>query len=333
MTALALALAPALALSALPADASRRYRWEIAGEPVGWASLSVRCEKGRCRVRFESASLRPEAAGGGAARRRLEAETDPDGLLLGASWSEGGQAGGQYREGNGERAAALLAEVLLAGVEEGERRCLEIEDEVSGEAGAACASRRGAWLEGTMRGEPWRVRVAAGRLPDEVVMPAQGSRFVLDSSAALPPRPPRLFGVRVAAPPGAEGDPDLRFCGLAPEPGDPEPPPRGLPLEFPAAPSCREAAARWLELAARRGLSGRHAVGVAFDGTGFVWHEWAEVLLGGRWVAVDPAFRQAPALGLRFAVARYAPGDLAARGEAGRRILACWGRASVERRR
>ena len=326
-------LALALALSALPAEASRRYRWEIAGEPVGWASLSVRCGEGRCRVRFESASLRPEAAGGGATSRRLEAETDPDGLLLGASWTGEGTGGGQHRQASGERAAALLAEVLLAGADEGERRCLEVEDEVSGEAGTACATRRGQWLEGTVRGEPLRVRGAAGRLPEEVVLPGQGSRFAADSSAALPPRPPRLFGVRVAAPPGAEGDPALRFCGLQPEPADPEPPPRRIPLEFVDATSCREAAARWLEAAAGRGLSGRHVLGVAFDGAGFVWHEWAEVRADGRWVAVDPAFRQAPALGLRFAVARYAPGDAAARAEAGRRVLACWGRARIERAR
>jgi hypothetical protein len=327
------ALALALALLALPADASRRYRWEMAGEPVGWASLSVRCAGARCRARFESASLRPEAAGGGAAARRIEAETDPGGLLLGAWWADGGEHGGHHRDAAGRRVAAMLAEALLAGAEEGERRCLEIEDEESGEAGTACATRRGAWLEGTVRGEPLRVRAAAGRLPDEVILPEQGSRFVADPAAALPPRAPRLFGVRVAAAAGVDGEGDLGFCGLAPEPADPEPPPRGLPLDFPAAASCREATARWLEAAAERGLQGRHAVGVAFDGGGFVWHEWAEVRAGGRWVAVDPAFRQVPALGVRFAVARYAPGDAAARAEAGRRVLACWGRARVERTR
>ncbi len=327
------ALALALALLALPASASRRYRWEIAGEPVGWASLSVRCAGARCRAGFESAALRPEAAGGGVARRRIEAETDPGGLLLGAWWAGDGERGGHRRDAGGRRAAAMLAEALLAGAGEGERRCLDIEDEESGEAGTACATRRGDWLEGTVRGERVRVRAAPGRLPDEVILPEQGSRFVADDAAALPPRAPRLFGVRVAAPPDVDGEAGLGFCGLAPEPADPEPPPRGLPLEFPPAASCREATARWLEAAAERGLHGRHAVGVAFDGSGFVWHEWAEVRAGGRWVAVDPAFRQAPALGVRFVVARYAPGDPTARAEAGRRVLACWGRARVERRR
>ncbi|HEU4384184.1 MAG TPA: transglutaminase domain-containing protein [Anaeromyxobacteraceae bacterium] len=323
-------LALALSLLALPTRASQRYRWEIAGEPVGWASLSVRCAGDRCRVRFESASLRPEAAVGGATSRTLEAETDREGRLLGASWSEEGASGGRRRQARGGRSAALLAEVLLAAAGESERRCLEVEDEVSGETGTACATRRGEWLEGSLLGERLRARVAAGRLPEEVLLPSQGSRFAADSSASLPARPPRLFGVRVAAPPGAEGDQALRLCGLSPEPADPEPPPAGVPVQFPAAGSCREATARWLEAAAGRGLEGRHVVGVAFDGSGFVWHEWAEVRSGGRWVAVDPAFRQAPALGIRFAVARYAPGDAMARAEAGRRVLACWGRARIE---
>ena len=92
-------------------------------------------------------------------------------------------------------------------------------------------------------------------------------------------------------------------------------------------------AARYLALAARRGLPGRLVVGVAHDGAAFVWHEWAEVLSGGRWIAADPAFRQLPARGPRFALARFEPGDDAAAAAAGRRVLACWGRARVERAR
>jgi transglutaminase-like putative cysteine protease len=71
------------------------------------------------------------------------------------------------------------------------------------------------------------------------------------------------------------------------------------------------------------------AVGVAHDGDGFVWHAWVEVRTAGRWVAVDPAFGQVPARGPRFTIARHA-GDAAGLAEAGRRILACWGRARVE---
>jgi transglutaminase-like putative cysteine protease len=69
---------------------------------------------------------------------------------------------------------------------------------------------------------------------------------------------------------------------------------------------------------------------VAFDGGAFVWHAWAEVQAGGRWVPIDPAFRQAPARGPRFTLATWEDGDEEARAEAGRRILACWGRAAVE---
>ncbi len=82
--------------------------------------------------------------------------------------------------------------------------------------------------------------------------------------------------------------------------------------------------------AGRRGLEARTAVGVAHDGEGFVWHAWAEVRGADGWTAVDPAFGEAPARGPRFTLGRYAPGDAAARAEAGRRILACWGRGRVE---
>jgi hypothetical protein len=121
---------------------------------------------------------------------------------------------------------------------------------------------------------------------------------------------------------------------------DPEPrsdraalrPARGwaAPDAFPPGRSCRERTARYLALVRERGLAGRHAVGVAWDGGGFVWHEWAEVQLGGRWLPVDPSFEQVPAAGPRFTVGRFAPGDAAAVAEAGRAVLACWGRARVE---
>jgi transglutaminase-like putative cysteine protease len=71
-------------------------------------------------------------------------------------------------------------------------------------------------------------------------------------------------------------------------------------------------------------------VGVAWDGSAFVWHEWAEVWAAGRWVAVDPSFGQAPVGGPRFAVARFEDGDRASEAEAGEKVLACWGAAQVE---
>ncbi|HEY6099663.1 MAG TPA: transglutaminase-like domain-containing protein, partial [Anaeromyxobacter sp.] len=91
-------------------------------------------------------------------------------------------------------------------------------------------------------------------------------------------------------------------------------------------------AAAWVATARRAGIPARVALGVAWDGAAFVWHAWAEARAGGAWIPVDPSFGQAPARGPRFTLARHAPGDGAARAEAGRRILACWGRARVERR-
>jgi transglutaminase-like putative cysteine protease len=103
----------------------------------------------------------------------------------------------------------------------------------------------------------------------------------------------------------------------------------GLPAPAAPGPSCRERTAAWLAKARAAGLRGRTAVGVAFDGGGFVWHAWAEARVGGRWVPVDPSFRQAPARGPRFTLATWEEGDDAGRAAAGHRILACWGRASV----
>ena len=55
-----------------------------------------------------------------------------------------------------------------------------------------------------------------------------------------------------------------------------------------------------------------------------VWHEWAELLVRGRWIPVDPSFEQAPAEGPRFTIARFEDADAAGRAEAGRKVLACW---------
>jgi transglutaminase-like putative cysteine protease len=57
-----------------------------------------------------------------------------------------------------------------------------------------------------------------------------------------------------------------------------------------------------------------------------VWHEWAELRVGGRWIAVDPSFGQAPARGARFTLARWTHGDAASRAAAGKKILRCWSR-------
>jgi hypothetical protein len=319
------AVASLPARAALPEAASRRYRVEIGGEIVGVATLSVRCERGRCTGIFETAMRLPEAGGGSVTRRRVEVITDREGALLEA------EAGGKRRAAGGEAVASIVAEALLAATPEGERRCLEVEDAELGRQGKACATRRGAWLEGEVLGEPVRFRGSPGGLPDEVLLPSQGTRFVVDASAAVPARAPATFGGVVPAPPGAEAEQALLFCGLSPEPPDPSPPPPGVPRDFSERGGCQERSAAYLRTAKDDGLSGRLVVGVAWDGARFVWHEWVEVATSRRWVAVDPSFRQIPAQAPRFAVARFAPGDEAGRAEAGRKVLACWGKARVVR--
>ena len=316
-----------LALSALPRSAERRYRMEIGGAAVGVASLSVRCAPSGCRAAFETETRSPEAAGGASVRRSVLAYVDELGVVREAYVG----AAGKRRLAPGAGAvASILAEVRLAEAREGERLCLEVVDEETGRSGKACATRRGSWLEGEVLGEPVRFRPGAGGLPDEVVLAGQGARFVADPGAAVPPRAPAMFGSAVAAPKGAEEERAIRFCGVAREEDDPEPPPLGIPTNFPDRGSCREKTAEWLLGARNLGLRGRHAVGVAWDGKSFVWHEWAELSIDGRWVAVDPSFRQVPAQGPRFTLARFEEGDEAARAAAGRAVLACWGRARVE---
>lgn len=304
----------------LPDAASRLYRVEIGGQAVGTAALRLRCARARCEATFETAMRLPEAGGSGVARRTTTVVADRAGMLLEST------SGGRRRKASGEAVASVLAEAVLSSTREGERRCVPTEDVETGRAGEACAARRGAWLAGEVLGEPVRFRAAPGALPDEVILTAQGTRFVADAAATVPARAPAAFGNAVAAPPGAEQELRARFCGLAPEPADPSPPPAGLPRDFPERGGCQERSADYLRGAREDGLQGRLVVGVAWDGARFVWHEWAELAAAGRWIAVDPSFRQLPAQAPRFAVARFAPGDEAARAEAGRKVLACWGR-------
>lgn len=318
MTALLLAL-----LAVLPDAASRRYRVEIGGQSVGVATLSVRCERQVCTGTFETALRLPEAGGGGVARRTVRVSTDREGTLLEA------EAGGKRRRAAGDAVASIVAEALLAETPEGERRCLDVEDAETGRLGKACAVRKGGWLEGEVLGEPVRFRAAPGGLPDEVVLRTQDTRFVADASAAVPARAPSTFGSTVPAAPGAEATRAITFCGLAPEPDDPAPPPAGLSRDFPERGNCQEVSAAYLRAARDDGLEGRFVVGVAWDGSRFVWHQWVEVAAARRWISVDPSFRQLPAQAPRFAVARFAPGDDAGRAEAGRKVLACWGKAGV----
>lgn len=302
----------------LPAHVDVRYRVELAGEHVGWARLALTCAPSRCDALWESALRAPEVAGGQLVTRRIEMETEPGGRARRVRLRAVAD-GRERRLGAGVGPIpASLAELLLAAAADGERRCLRVRDEESGGEGTACARRSGAWLEGEVLGEPVRFRCGAGEGPSEVLVPVQGARFTADPSAALPLRAPLLFGT---AAPGRGSRP----CGVPRDEPPPPAPPR-VPRAFPPGASCRERTARYLALASRAGLRGRHAVGVAFDGSALVWHEWAELFVGGRWIPVDPSFEQAPAEGPRHTIARYEDGDAAARAEAGRRVLSCWGR-------
>lgn len=323
-----LAAAPGGAPPAAPLPlGTARYAMLLGGEQVGLVELTVRCDGPACQASWESRQRLPAEAGGGVRARRVEVPVDRAGRATGPA---------RVLEPDGSRQAALpagavpvmLAEVALATAVTGPgQRCLEVADERTGAALRACGTRRGEWLEVTVGRERERVRAAAGAFPAEVEVPAQGVRFRLDPRAGLPGAPPRLFGVRVSGP--EEARDGGAFCGLR---RDLEPRPdaaAGLPAPTAAGPTCREKTASWLERARAAGLRGRTAVGVAFDGGAWVWHAWPEVHVGGRWVPVDPSFRQAPARGPRFTLARYEDGDEAAKAEAGRRILECWGRAAV----
>ncbi len=321
-----MALVLGLAFGALPAEAAQRYRIEIAGERIGFAHLSVRCAGDRCDATWESALRLPESGGGGTLRRRIDIQADASGRARSVRVQVSAPEGERVAEVGAGPVPSTLAELILAAAADGERRCVLVRDEESGSQGEACAGRRGDWLEGEVLGEPVRFRARPGALADEVILAAQGAQFIADAGAALPRRPPRLFGSAVPQEPAAGA---LRFCGAAAEPEIPGPAPRRIPRAFPSGRSCRQKTARYLGLAAARGIAGRHVVGVAHDGQGFVWHEWAELRIGEDWWPIDPSFRQVPARGPRFAVARFADRDPAARAAAGRRVLACWGRARV----
>ncbi|MDK9716366.1 MAG: transglutaminase-like domain-containing protein [Trichlorobacter sp.] len=60
--------------------------------------------------------------------------------------------------------------------------------------------------------------------------------------------------------------------------------------------NCQTHAKLYTALARAAGIPTRFVSGlVSQDGTGFLYHSWAESLLEGRWIAVDPTFNQVPA--------------------------------------
>lgn len=60
--------------------------------------------------------------------------------------------------------------------------------------------------------------------------------------------------------------------------------------------NCQTHAKLYTALARAAGIPTRFVSGlVSLDGTSFLYHSWAESLMEGRWVAVDPTFNQVPA--------------------------------------
>jgi hypothetical protein len=328
-------------LAATLPEGEARWRFELSGEHVGAVALTIRCAGEICTALWSSQRRAPADAGGKRSSRRVELEVDRDGRWRGGRIQVVDDGRRLDVAGHPDALPSVLAEVVLAGTTgppsreggpsssppSGPETCLEAFEEASGRRGTACARRDGDALSATVLGVPERIVPGPRGFPAAIEIPSQDARFVRDDVATLPRSAPRLHGMVVGGP----GDPEraASFCGVA---RDPDPPAEGLgslppPREDGA--SCREKTAAWLARAARAGLEGRTAVGVAWDGERFVWHAWPEVRLGRRWIPVDPSFEQLPARGPRFTVATYEDRDERSRQQAGERILACWGRERV----
>jgi hypothetical protein len=310
-----MALLVALLLAAPPAEQSRHYRMEIGGVVVGVAELTVRCAKNECTARWESRSRLPREAGGEVKSRVEETSASSELRRMESRPGRERDPSGAIERDVTIAVPLLFAELALSTTADGEQQCLRVFRDRSQGTGDACARRDGDLLEATILGEPERFRAKPGELADWVELPRQHTRFTADPAARVPERAPSLFG----APLSRDRTLD-RYCGHDPEPLGGHLP----PLALPASGGCQEQTSALLATAKKKGIAGRHVVGVAWDGAAFVWHEWAELETAGGWVAVDPAFQQAPAASPRFSLARYADGDEAGRTAAGRALLRCW---------
>jgi transglutaminase-like putative cysteine protease len=60
--------------------------------------------------------------------------------------------------------------------------------------------------------------------------------------------------------------------------------------------NCQTHARLYTALARAAGIPTRFVSGLVYlDGKGFLYHSWAESLLDGRWVPIDPTYDQVPA--------------------------------------
>jgi hypothetical protein len=320
-----LAAAAALAPLALPQGAAR-YRAELAGVPVGVAELSISCEGARCMARHASRLRLPAEAGGGVRRVEVELPVDREGRFRDGEVRVERDGVRRGEAGIPGAVPAALVETVLAGLGEG---CVPFFEEERPSERVACAGRGDGAVAADVGGVHVRIVPGEDGFPREVEVGGR-FRFVRDASAEVPPTAPRLAGTRVAGP----SDPGLarRFCGVPrdPSPGAAAVGAGGLPAPRAAGASCREKTRAWIAATRAQGFLARAAVGVAWDGAAFVWHEWAEARVQGGWLAVDPSFGQRPAQGPRFTLARFEEDDAAARDAAGEKILACWGAARVE---
>jgi hypothetical protein len=326
---LALALVAGAALAALP-QGTARYRAELGGIHVGLAEVRISCAGTTCEVRWSSRLRLPAEAGGGVAEAGVDVEVDPDGRYRGGALRVRRAGVTHALPGVKDAVPASIVEVALvaeAGGGGGER-CLPFFDEERPSRRSACARREGGALVADVGGVAARIAPGADGFPREVVVEGR-FRYVRDGSARVPASAPRLAGTRVPGP--ADPRTARRFCGVDVDAVPAAADVSGLPPPRAEGESCRERTEAWLAAARLRGVEGRTAVGVAWDGRRFVWHAWAEARAGGGvWIPVDPSFGERPARGPRFTLARFAAGDGPARDAAGARILACWGSASVE---
>jgi len=327
MSALALLLAAALSAPGELPEGAARYRVELSGEVVGVADLRTACSappSGRCTVTWEARLRLPAGSGGALTTRRVVAPVDRRGELAGApAVTVDGRRLPATRERPAGTVPLSAAELVLSARGGG---CVAAVEEETGRSGQACARIEGGRLRGQVLGAAEEWTVGEDGLPERVELPGQRARYLRDGAALVPAAPPSLE-VRVAGPP--EGREPSRFCGRPPDGPAPGADLSGLPEPRPDGSRCLVQAEAYAARVLRTGRPARIALGVAHDGEGFVWHAWVEVWTRLGWVPVDPAFGQLPARGPRFTVARHAA-DPAGLAEAGRRILACWGRAGVE---